>query len=127
MDLSKVVKKETSEVEIYYPNGELADGFKITVYSPDSKHFQKLKHARLNAKFKEKRSKKMSAEEMEENKIDLLVDATAGWSGLVDDGKTVKFDASKAKELYTEHTWIANQVGNALDYYDNFLEYAPKS
>lgn len=53
---------------------------------------------------------------------ELLADCTKGWSGVVLDGKPVKFSAKAAFDLYMAHHWIREQVDTFIADRANFYK-----
>lgn len=53
---------------------------------------------------------------------ELLASATRGWSGIVENGKDIKFSKQAAVELFTKHVWIREQVDAFIADRGNFLK-----
>jgi hypothetical protein len=53
---------------------------------------------------------------------ELLAAATKGWSGLVEDGKALKFSAKAAFDLYMAQPWIREQVDTFIADRGNFFK-----
>ena len=116
-DIGKV--KDTTEVELVHPrSGETLgneDGspMTITVYGPYSSHYKAVSHAQQNARLAkaQRMGGKMSltAEELEASSLDLLVKCTESWN-ITLDKKPEEFSQDKARQVYTEHPWVREQV-----------------
>ena len=53
---------------------------------------------------------------------ELLADCTKSWSGVVLEGKPVKFSTKAAFDLYMEHHWIREQVDTFIADRANFFK-----
>ena len=69
-----------------------------------------------------KPNRKLTAEQVEERGIDLLVACTKGWA-IQWDQELLPFSPEAARELYSdrEHAWIKNQVETHIYEASNFL------
>jgi len=75
-----------------------------------------------------KPNRKLTAEQVEERGIDLLVACTKGWKIQWDEG-LLPFSPEAARELYAdrEHAWIKNQVEAHIYEASNFLGESSRS
>lgn len=114
------------------PGGESGIGATITVCGPQSAAVRAHNEARYDmARRREAMAKKRGKEvdsiglaEIEGALIDLAVAHTTGWTGFVDGGQPVPFTPQAARDLYTKHPWLRDQVLAEGQELGNFL---PKS
>lgn len=92
--------------------------FSITLVGVDSTKWREIKRQierdAMSAAYGDESSKRGQAE--------YLADATIGWSGLMDDGKDVKFSKDKAKQLYESAPYIADQADRFIANRLNFMQ-----
>jgi hypothetical protein len=67
------------------------------------------------------RKKEVDVSETEKEDIDLLANCTLGWSGILEGEKQIKFSVENAKDLYTKHPWIFEQVNEFIGNRSNFF------
>ena len=67
-------------------------------------------------------NKKVDVDEAVKNSISLLSKLTLGWSGLDFDGEELEFSREKAIWLYTEYSWIREQVDEFIADRSNFFK-----
>jgi len=129
MDLKDLTpSSDTVEVTIVHPNtyepltNEDGSPMVITMYAPHSKEYKAAIHEQTNRRLKQAQSKKkvdITAEDLEDATIELLVKATKDWK-ITYGGVKPKFSVAKAKEIYEEVFWIKDQIeealGNSLDF-----------
>lgn len=125
------VVKDTTDVELVHPKtGEVLtndDGspMTITVHGPYSGHYKAVSHAQQNARLMkaQRMGGKMSltAEELESSALDLLVKCTAGWNITLDD-EPEEFSQDKAREVYTKHPWVRDQIDGVFGDTRAFLD-----
>ena len=119
MDISAFIPTvDTVDVELKNPvNMEVmtnADGspMTITMYLPHSKQYKEVRHAQTNKRIQEsqkKNRKTITAEEIENETLDLLVKTTAGWNITYKD-KQPKFSEDVAREIYELAAFIPEQL-----------------
>lgn len=125
------VVKDTTDVELVHPKtGEVLtndDGtpMTITVHGPYSSHYKAVSHAQQNSRLMkaQRMGGKMSltAEELEASALDLLVKCTAGWNITLDD-EPEAFSQDKAREVYTKHPWVRDQIDGVFGDTRAFLD-----
>lgn len=96
----------------------------VTVFAPHSREYKAAIYAQANKRIlKAQKSKKitMTAEEIEQSSLDLLVQTTKDFN-LQMNGKTVKFSVAEAMEIYQKFPWIKDQVVEGQEDYTNFLK-----
>ena len=123
MDLKNLTPTtDTVEVKLLHPSSfallENEDGspMVITVHAPHSKAYKAALHEQTNKRLKQSQSKKkmeVTAEDLEEANLNLLVRTTKGWK-ITYDGQMPKFSEAKAKEVYSEVFWIKDQIEEAV-------------
>jgi hypothetical protein len=95
----------------------------ITMYAPHSKQYKAAMHEQTNKQLKKSKGGKkidVTAEELEDSSLDVLVKATKEWN-ITYKGKVPPL--TKAKEVYQEVFWIKNQIEEALS---DFLDFTKK-
>lgn len=119
-DLSKQnpanVAEAGYEFEVTTPAGDKT-GIKITVRGEHSatvrnhgrKVYQEMKMKEQQAKRKG-REYELDLDEAEEMSAEAAVVRTIGWTGVIENGKEVKFSKEEAKRIYSEHSWLREQV-----------------
>lgn len=118
-DLNLLAATETAVVEICHPVSKAPIGITITVASTDSDVYRKASLAQQNKRIKTmargRRSlAAMTAEEMEEESLDMLANMTMGWEGVLVGTEPLTFTKDAARELYRKHTFIREQVDEAM-------------
>lgn len=131
MDLLNLIPTDdTLVVTIKHPvteeilNKDNGEEMTITVYAPHSSVYKAALHEQTNKRLqKMAKGKKLNftAEDVEMSSIDLLVKTTKDWN-IQFDGKSPKFTASEAVELYTKAPWLKNQILEAQEDFSSFLK-----
>lgn len=87
-----------------------------------SEHSHQLQNRRL-ARMGKKGKIKITAAELEEDSLSLLVFCTRGWSGIELDGKSLACNAGNVRSLYADKrfTWIRSQVDEFIGDEASFL------
>ncbi len=67
----------------------------------------------------------MTAEELENDSLELVVSCTIGWSGVVLDGVEVPFSVDSARMVYKRLRWLREQVDAFIYDRSNFLKASP--
>jgi len=120
---------DTVEIILKHPNTDedLKNDDKtpmvITMYAPHSKQYKAAMHEQTNKQLKKSKGGKkidVTAEELEDSSLDVLVKATKEWN-ITYKGKVPPL--TKAKEVYQEVFWIKNQIEEALS---DFLDFTKK-
>ena len=94
---------------------------KIKLAGVDSDYYKKELRKQQNRKFK-KGFRKMSAEELEADTIELLVACTLDWEGVELEGQALECNAENARKIYKRFPWIKEQVDNFINDRANFLK-----
>jgi hypothetical protein len=95
----------------------------ITTYAKHSKEYKSYIHARTNSSLVKSRktgkNHEFTSEDIEKEEISLFSNITKTWS-ITYDGKKIKFSPEKAKEVYSELSWIREQLDEAISSEDVF-------
>lgn len=114
MDLSKLGFKDTTQVNITLPNGEPTD-ISIEVAGQDSDEFRKAEVAKRNRRLKAaQKGKKITAEQLDEEGLDLLVNCTVSWQNVFWGKDEMECTPENVRKLYTEHPFIREQIDEAI-------------
>lgn len=137
MDLSKFDTSAKSEkgaiLELRSPvDGEIiideqsSKPVSLTLLGPDSKRYLSVSHDATNRRL-EKRLRsnraKITAEEVEADQLELLVECTVGWNGIRVGADYWDFSKDNARKLYRMQglSWIRQQAQEFIDERSNFL------
>lgn len=114
MDLSNLEFKDTTQVNITLPNGEVTDII-IEVAGQDSEKFRKAEVAKRNRRLKAAmKNKKVSAEQLDEEGLNLLVSCTVSWQNVMWGKEELECTPDNVRKLYTKHPFIREQVDEAI-------------
>jgi hypothetical protein len=94
----------------------------ITLMGADSEKAKKRQRAEVNKRLKSGRNNKITAEELEENGVNLLALCTLSWSGIKLDGQLLECTAENAAMLYQRTPWLREQVDAFVGDRGNFLK-----
>lgn len=144
MDLS-TIKPETQTVEIKHPGTGMPLGVRVSMMSMQDERLQRFRRKlRDDAIRLEKRGKKMSAEQEEENGRDLAFTACTGWEwynptgkegdeGFDEDampsfnGGVPDFNKKNFNEVTTTLPWFLNQLGELFEDDERFFNNSKRS
>ena len=120
MDLSLFVSADTADCVIADPRTGQSTEIKISVYGMDSAKFRGVMKSAAAVALK---AKAAGQEPPEGAEVDAqrLAELTAGWSGLEDGGKPIKFSEQAALDVYTRSPEIRRQVDRFIFKVGNFL------
>ncbi len=96
----------------------------INLTGRDAADYQQLAHKVQNKKLdKAGRSGrlKVTAEEIEDDELALLVLSTKGWAGITIEGVAIEYSPEAAKQLYLRFPWIREQASEFVADRSNFL------
>lgn len=122
LDLAKTNLAEAAdagyEFEIKLPGSGEGTGAFITVRGEMSKtvkayarqKFREFQLKEQQAKRRGKQADEMTLEEAEEMAVESAVVRVIGWRGITENGKEVAFSKENAERIFTEHSWIREQV-----------------
>ena len=94
---------------------------KIKLAGVDSDYYKKELRKQQNKKFK-KGFRKLSAEELEADTIELLVACTLDWEGVELEGQALECNPENVRKIYKRFPWIREQVDNFINDRANFLK-----
>ena len=115
--------EEGADVTITHPITRQPTDVVITVKGCDSIAFRSAKKAMERKTFQAMAAGKDIDDEFAENlEIGILVAVTTGWSGLVEDGKPVKFNEKNVRRLYTLSPPVRDQVDRFMSSRRNFTK-----
>jgi len=113
------------DVELRHPETGDKIGPTIRVMGADSDAYRdkqlEQNRGRMERAARKGRMAAPTPEQMEQQGIELLVAATAGWQGLKRGGVELAFSAEAAGTLYRDFPWIREQVDEAIHTRANFL------
>lgn len=106
------------EFEIKLPGSGEGTGAFVTVRGEMSKTVkayarQKFREFQLREQQAKRRGKTvddLTLEEAEEMAVESAVVRVIGWRGITENGKEVAFSKENAERIFTEHSWIREQV-----------------
>ena len=131
LDLAKKnfaeIAEKGYEFEVKLPTGENSGAF-ITVRGSQSKTVKAYNRRMLQeyqqkvalAKRKGRDPEQFDIDEMEKAGVESAIVRVIGWRGITEGGKDVPFTKENADRIFTEHTWIADQVREESDQILNF-------
>jgi hypothetical protein len=135
MDLSNINLEKNAEqgadMELVHPvTGDVMiqdNGKPITikVLGTDSKAYrngQREYQRKRIAKMAKSRNKSVDYTVSDEDAAILLAECTAGWDGIIVDGKKLEFSKDAAEELYLKFNWIREQVDGFIGDRANFFQ-----
>lgn len=132
MKIEKIAFNSQGNIEIVHPATDeplIAEDdtpMSVTVFSNQSKEFRAAKDKMLDSQIGKKGMKTLSAGQIEQAKLNMLVECTISFNG-VDFGDGL-LDVENAKKHYIAHPWFRDQVDVGLGDVELFLEKtAPKS
>ena len=125
MDLAKLdILSPANEgvwMELEHPVTGEPLGIKIKVAGVDSDYYRKEMRRQQNKRLK-KGIRTISAEELENEVIELLVACTLDWEGIEYEGKVLECNKENARMIYKKFPWIREQVDNFINDRANFLK-----
>lgn len=125
MDISDFIPKtDTVDIEIVNPmdmdqvlTNKDGSPMVITMYLPHSKVYKEVRHDQTNKRIRkaQKKGNNITAEDIEEETLDLLVRTTASWNISYKEKQYKDFDTQVAKEIYREAYWISDQLFKGVE------------
>lgn len=122
--------EEGSTLEVRHPttgavlvNGD-GRSVTLTLAGMDSQRAKKAEAAALNRRLKMggRRSSSVTAEELNNDTLEVLSSITLGWSGFVVDGKELEVNLENARRLYKQWHWLREQAQAFVEDRANFLK-----
>lgn len=92
----------------------------IEVYGADSDVYRKAMRQYGNKQLNTRGKQKKTIEELEQVSTSLLAQITCGWKVFID-GEWLEFSPAAVKALYTDYSWIKEQVDEFVNDRANFL------
>lgn len=120
MDLSTLLPADSAPVVILHPTTNEPTDIVINMFGQDSAAYKNAIKERARIQMAEKK-KPVDLDEAERKGIALVAAATAGWSGITENGKTIEFSQAAAVYIYTKYIWIREQAEAAIYSRANFL------
>lgn len=113
------------DVELKHPVTKVPLGMFINISGTDSDVYRESMRGRRNKRLSKVQvggGADSTAEEIDAEAIETLVDCTNGWN-LVLEGKEVPFSRKTAREFYSKkYPWMAEQIDKAMGDRGNFLK-----
>lgn len=125
IDLASVVVSPHTTVDVLHPLKGQPCGIRVKVASLDSpevRAVEREQHARRLQRVSAGAPTKLSLDELEADGLELLVRATMGWEGVVENGATVECTPDNVRRVYTAHPWLRRQVDAALADRSRFIK-----
>jgi hypothetical protein len=116
----------TFTVEIEKPDGtplRSSQGVRvtITIKGPDSDAHRAATRASINKRLANQR-RKPTAEQLEQDTLDIFAAITVSWEGLESGGEPVPCNRKNARTLYENYAFIKEQIDDALSNRVNFTK-----
>lgn len=116
--------EEGRELQVrHFKTGEPI-GLTLQLLGTDSATYERAVRAQQRAtqdRLVANRAKRITAEEVDDNALELLVALTRGWSPFDLDGKDYPYSAANARGLYRRFRWIREQADEFAGDRANFL------
>jgi hypothetical protein len=105
-------------IELFHPTTGVDLGITVYVLGKDSDKFRQVQ-ATQGRKRTQKLQKTgfrigISADDIEQDAIELLAAVTTGWENMVMGGKELPFSTENAEVVYTKYPWIREQIDGAV-------------
>jgi hypothetical protein len=121
---------EGCELELRHPATKKALGQFITILGPDNDRLKELRRERADAQIAKRLTsvksgkdvEPLTAEQVEEQEIELLAACTIGFRGINWGGSEFKFTIPNAMKLYRTFPWIKDQVNSGIADISNFIK-----
>lgn len=127
LDITKAAN-EGATMEVLHPTegtvlkDEAGKPITITLIGQDSEKVKKRQRVEMNKRLKNGRRQTMTAEELEEQGLQLLAFCTLSWSGIKLDGQDLDCNAANAVIVYQRLPWLKEQVDAFVGDRANFLK-----
>jgi hypothetical protein len=127
MRLDQIKFEQTATLHVRMPNGAPAynaDGSPTTIelLSGDDERLRAYDRQAQNRRLKNISKLRLSAEELEEEAILKLANATAGWNSFENEDGPIPCTIENAAKLYREHHFLFEQVDQFVGDRTNFLQ-----
>jgi hypothetical protein len=127
LDITKAAN-EGAVMEVLHPvegtvlKDDAGKPITITLIGQDSEKVKKRQRVEMNKRLKGGRRQTMTAEELEEQGLQLLAFCTLSWSGIKLDGQDLDCNAANAVIVYQRLPWMKEQVDAFVGDRANFLK-----
>lgn len=114
------IKPTTRKIDILHPETEEPVGIKVTVRSGDDEAMKGIQRRITNRALElRKRNKTFSADEIEDNQINLVAAAIVDWDWTdsdmrFPDGSIPDFNARNVREVLENLPWFRSQIDEAI-------------
>ena len=119
LDTSSASERGAS-LDVLHPTTGEKLGIAITLAGADSPTYVQAQRAMVNRRIRA-RGKQVTAEQVEDDAVDLIASCVLGWSGVLVDGKALECTKANAKELLARFPWIKEQCSEFMGERANFL------
>lgn len=126
-DLQKIKEAQADDgwLDILHPQTGEKTPIRIHLAGPDSEVFRKadrrIKNRNLASLQKRGNQTRLTTEQIEANSIELLKAITLGWDGVTWGGAPLEFSPENVETLYTEFSFIREQVDEFVGDRQNFF------
>lgn len=124
MDISQFDTSTLAETGVEYvvlnPVDDKPTDIKMRLAGTDSSFYRNAIAAQARKQTDKKRAQ-IDLDEVEQNTCDILASCTLGWSGLMENGKELKYSTLAAVDLYKKHKWLRIQVDRFIGDRSNFF------
>ena len=136
MDLSVFdVTEDGIEMQVRHPatgaplwqDSESEKAVTITFTGIDSPQFKKAARANTDRRIRSGFRAKVTAEQMDEEGLEVLVKCTLSWDGMEVDGAVLPFSAANVRMIFTRFPWLRLQAEEFNADRQNFLKPSSKS
>ena len=122
-DLAEI-QPQARTVDIVHPSTNYPIGLSITILPPSSPEVKRAQRKNLDAQLSA-RSSKITAAGVEQNSLNLLVACVGAWEWKGDSnfkGNKPPCTPENVRELFTEVSWIREQVKDEFDDAESFFD-----
>lgn len=127
LDITKAAN-EGAVMEVRHPaagtvlKDDAGEPITITLIGSDSEKVKRRQRVELNKRLKSGRRQAMTAEELDEQGLDLLAFCTVSWTGIMLDGQVLECNHGNAVAVYQRLPWLKEQVDTFVGDRANFLK-----
>lgn len=118
---TEVLSDEGAWLTLEHPVTGVPLSAEIKLAGIDSKIYQKQVRKNQDRRLKRFRLK-TSSNELENERLSLLVAITLEWKDVAEDGQALEHTLENARHLYTEYSWIREQVDEFAGDRANFIK-----
>jgi len=121
-DFSKIGTAQGANIgasfELRHPTERVPIGAFLTVLGKDGDVYRRVDRQQTNRRLAEaarNRDLTLKAEEIEADRLDLIVACTTGWKGVLKKGEPIPFNAENVRKFYKDYPWAAEQAERAMN------------